>query len=187
MCGWFDTPRISNPNLMSTTLATPQAEPVSKSWLTMALLYGLPMGLLFAMSSGSYAAGIPAGVISGAIFATILTQFAKRQTQKFQASSPDFGSEMPLHSGPANHFKGMEGVGGHLWLTDTRLHFRSHKLNVQNHEWSVPLADVSSVQAVKTLGLIRNGLAVRLASGEEHRFVVNENERWAQAIANARA
>ncbi|WP_395744651.1 hypothetical protein [Prosthecobacter sp.] len=170
---------------MSTSLETLQASPARKSWLTTALLFGLPMGLLFSFQSGQYLSGMAVGLIAGALFASVITRFVSRQTQKFQAASPDFGTETALHSGPANHFKGLESVGGHLWLTDGRLHFRSHKMNLQNHEWTAPLADIASVRATRTLGLIRNGLLIRLSSGAEHRFVVNDNERWAQAIAQA--
>lgn len=94
--------------------------------------------------------------------------------------------ETILHSGPANHFRDLESVGGHLWLTSGQLHFRSHKMNLQNHEWTAPLADIVSAEATKTLGLISNGLRVRMSSGEVHRFIVNENESWAKAIMKAR-
>ena len=171
---------------MSTTLETSPASSSQKSWLAMALLYGLPMGLLFSIQSGNYLTGLPVGLVAGVLFASVLTKFVSRQTQKFQAESPDFGSETTLHAGPANHFKGLESVGGHLWLTNGRLHFRSHKMNLQNHEWSTPLADIASVHAVKTLGLIRNGLSVRLTSGAEHRFVVGDHERWVHDITSAR-
>lgn len=171
---------------MSTSFTSSQVSSAKKSWLTMALLYGLPMGLLFSWQEGRPMIAIPAGLIAGAVFATILSGFASRQTQKLQAESPDFGSEDTLHAGPANHFKGLEAVGGHLWLTSQRLHFRSHKMNLQNHEWSTPLADIVSVQTSKSLGIIPNGLRVRLSSGEEHRFVVHENKRWVNDITQAR-
>ena len=59
-------------------------------------------------------------------------------------------------------------------------------MNLQNHEWSAPLAEIASVHAIKTLGLIRNGLSVFLTSGEEHRFVVGDHARWVQDITSAR-
>lgn len=171
---------------MSTSLATSQASPTQKSWLTMALLYGLPMGLFFSFQSGNLMIGLPMGLIAGMLFSSLMTKFVSRQTQKFQAESPDFGIETTLHSGPANHFSDLESVGGHLWLTSEQLHFRSHKMNLQNHEWSAPLADIVSAEATKTLGLISNGLRVRMSSGEVQRFIVNENKSWAQAIMKAR-
>jgi hypothetical protein len=171
---------------MSATLETSPAFPSKKSWLAMALFYGIPMGLLFSVQSGNYLTGLPVGLFAGVLFAGVMTKFVSRQTQKFQAERPDFGSETTLHAGPANHFKGLESVGGHLWLTSDRLYFRSHKMNLQNHEWSAPLADIASVHAIKTLGLIRNGLSVRLTSSEEHRFVVGDHARWVQNITSSR-
>lgn len=153
----------------------------------MALIYGLNFGLLLSVLTRSLAVGFPIGLAVGCLFAAFMSEFVSSQTRKFAASQPDFGAEAVVHSGPANHFKGLESVGGHLWLTSGRLHFHSHKVNLQNHEWSTPLSDISSVQTTKTLGLIPNGLCIRLSSGEEHRFIVNENERWLQAIVKARA
>jgi hypothetical protein len=171
---------------MSTSLETAQASSPQKSWLTMALLYGLPMGLFFSFQSGNYMIGLPIGLVAGALFSSLMSGFVSRQTRRFKTESPDFGSEASLHDGPANHFSDLESVGGHLWLTSGQLHFRSHKMNLQNHEWSVPLADIVSAEATKTLGLISNGLRVNMSSGEVHRFIVNDNKRWAQAILTAR-
>lgn len=171
---------------MSTSLATSQASSTQKSWLTMALLYGLPMGLFFSFQSGNYMIGLPMGLVAGALFSSLMSGFVSRQSRRFKTESPDFGSEEALHDGPANHFSDLESVGGHLWLTSGQLHFRSHKMNLQNHEWTAPLADIVSADATKTLGLISNGLRVRMSSGEVHRFIVNENKSWAHAIMKAR-
>lgn len=171
---------------MNTTLETPQASSPRKSWLPMALIYGLNFGLFLSVLTRSLAVGLPIGLAVGCLFAAFMSEFVSSQTRKFAASQPDFGAEAVVHSGPANHFKGLESVGGHLWLTNGRLHFRSHKVNLQNHEWSAPLSDIVSAPATKTLGIIPNGLSVRLASGEEHRFVVNNNTRWAAEILRAR-
>jgi hypothetical protein len=152
----------------------------------MALVYSFNFGLLLSVLTGSLAIGLPLGVVAGSLFAALLSEFVSKQTDKFQAETQDFHGEPTLHAGPANHFKGLESVGGHLWLTNGRLHFRSHKMNLQNHEWSAPLADIVSARPTKTLGLIPNGLRVHLSSGEEHRFVVNGNEKWAQDILTAK-
>ena len=57
---------------------------------------------------------------------------------------PVFVGETMLRNGPANHFVGVEGVGGWLYLTSGRLYFRSHSLNIQNHECSLMLDDVTA-------------------------------------------
>jgi len=138
------------------------------------------------MQTGNYSIGIPTGLVAGVFFAAFISRFASKQAKNFAVDRPDFGAETLIHEGPANHFKGVEGVGGFLWLTTGRLHFRSHKMNIQKHDWIALLADVSTAQSTKTLGIIANGLLVRLSSGEEHRFVVNQNETWASSIMNAK-
>jgi hypothetical protein len=165
---------------------TLQVPTKKKPWLISALLYGLPIGILFSVQTGNYAIGIPTGLVAGILFATFMSRFASKQTRKFQMDRPDFDSETLIHEGPANHFKRAESVGGFLWLTTGRLHFRSHNVNIQNHEWTAMLSDISTAQVTKTLGIIANGLLVRLSSGEEHRFVVNQNVFWVSSIMGAK-
>lgn len=150
------------------------------------LLFGVPMGIFYSFQSGRFAigisAGIAAGVLFGVTFAWLMRTFAQRQTSRFHTQRPDFGPETVAVEGPANHFKGLEGVGGYLWVTEVRVHFSSHSMNIQNHSWSTLLSDVVEVRAVKTFGLIDNGLSISLRSGENHRFVVNNSIRWAEVI-----
>lgn len=143
------------------------------------------MGILFSFQSGRWDIGLLLGIFAGLLFGTVFTRlirtFAQRQTAKFRVDAPDFGSESVLMEGPSNHFKGVEGVGGYLWLTDGRLHFASHSFNVQNHAWTTQLGDIRDVAAVKTLGLFDNGLQISTAEGTE-RFVVNNSRPWAEMI-----
>jgi len=46
---------------------------------------------------------------------------------------------------------GAEAVGGKLFLTNRRLVFKSHKLNIQNHELSIHLIDIANVGRYKKL------------------------------------
>lgn len=46
----------------------------------------------------------------------------------------------------ANHFKGMEAVGGKLVLTENRLIFKSHKHNIHNHEESISIDQIKSIR-----------------------------------------
>jgi hypothetical protein len=150
------------------------------------LLYGIPMGLFFSYQSGGYLSGMTTGILAGLMFGPAFTWFMRRfvqkQTTRFNVERPDFGDESVLIEGPANHFKGLEGVGGYLWVTNRRVHFASHKINIQVHTWTVSLDDIRSVQAVKTFGLIDNGLTIETASCGKERFVVNNSNKWAQII-----
>ncbi len=93
--------------------------------------------------------------------------------------------EIDVLEGLANHFKGIEAVGGRLRLTDRRLVFESHSLNFQNHADSWALADIAGVRPVRTLGIVPNGIAVRLVDGTDERFVVSNRTAWIRAIASA--
>ena len=125
------------------------------------------------------------GLVTGVLFAIIMRWFAARQTKRFSVERPDLDGAAILFEGPANHFKGAEGVGGYLWLTSGILLFRSHRFNIQNHECRMPLSEITGVESTKTLGIIPNGLLVRLVSGTQERFVVHKNRDWAARILEA--
>ena len=96
-------------------------------------------------------------------------------------------NEKLVREGRANLQRGMEAVGGKLFLTDRRLFFQAHELNAQAGPTQIELSDVSGTQLcwTKFLGLIPlvpNSLAVQTASGTEYRFVLSDREQWAAAI-----
>ena len=144
------------------------------------------MGVLFSWQTDNWAIGMGGGLVAGALFATLMSWFASRQTKRFSVAQPDFVGEPVIFEGPANHFKGAEGVGGYLWLTARQLLFQSHKLNIQNHECRMPISEIAEVEATRTLGIIPNGLLLRSASGTEERFVVHKNRDWVAQISGAR-
>jgi hypothetical protein len=82
-----------------------------------------------------------------------------------------------IHHGPANLFRGFEGVGGMLTLTSDRLVFRPHVMNIQRQEETIELADIECVEKANTLGLVPNGFKVVTADAE-FRFVVSRRTRW---------
>ncbi|HEX7918752.1 MAG TPA: hypothetical protein VF454_05070 [Gemmatimonadales bacterium] len=98
--------------------------------------------------------------------------------------------EIPLEAaesiqfvGPANHIKGLEGVGGKLAVTDRHLIFRSHWVNVQRHTLKLPLALVSAIEPVRMLGIADTGLRVHLADGQQELFVVADRPRWIELLS----
>ncbi len=170
---------------------TPEIKlPKPDDWIYLALIsstaYGLAMGIFFSVQLGRYDLGMEMGLIAGLLFgppwAWVMRMFANRFNSKHKVERPDFGSESILVEGPANHFKGIEGVGGYLWVTDARVHFRSHSVNFQNHEWTCPLSKIQDARATKTVGLFNNGLRLKTFSGKEHRFTVYDNRGWAEVL-----
>jgi len=154
------------------------------------LAFGAPMGLLAAWLTQSAAFGVRAGVVAGAAFGFGLWGFVKA-TQSSPALELDGkaagfdADEKVLHHGPANHFKGIESVGGKLFLTSRRLRFRSHALNVQAHDESFPLADIATVEPTRTLGIVPNGIRVTLRDGRRERFVVTGRATWVAQLLRA--
>lgn len=124
-------------------------------------------------------------LVFGVIFAVVVQRLAVYGLKRVHV---DFEpGEVLLKDGGANHFRGLEGVGGRLALTDRRLVFKSHKLNIQNHQSVFPLFDIVEVGARKTFGLLENRLSVRLVNDESHEFVVDGAREWIAAIKDAAA
>ena len=44
-----------------------------------------------------------------------------------------------------SHIKGIESVGGKLYVTTKRLYFKSHRFNIQNHSCEIAIKDIKSV------------------------------------------
>ncbi|WIK83274.1 MULTISPECIES: hypothetical protein [Micrococcus] len=93
-------------------------------------------------------------------------------------------------SGRANLQRGLETVGGHLSLVSDRLVFTPHTLNVQSEPVQIPLDQVRGTRPVWTkflgvLPLAPNSLAVELADGTEHAFVLSGRQEWKAAIDDA--
>ena len=126
------------------------------------------------------------GLGAGVLFATVICWVNARQTKRLSVERFDLNGEAILFEGTANHFKGVEGVGGYLWLTSEQLFFRSHRFNFQNHECRIPVSQIAKVEATKTLGIIPNGLLVHHVSGSRERFVVHKNRDWAAKILGAK-
>jgi hypothetical protein len=90
--------------------------------------------------------------------------------------------EMIQKEGGASHVKGIETVGGHLWLTNLRLFFKSHALNIQVHEESYPLQEIASIHPH---GLVPTWMYVTLRNKRQEKFVVFGREEWIGKIAEA--
>ena len=71
--------------------------------------------------------------------------------------------------GMASIQRGIETVGGSLYLTTQRLIFESHALNIQTGKTIIPLGDVKDVQTcwTKFLGLIPMGSSTGTAGRDE--------------------
>ena len=83
----------------------------------------------------------------------------------------------------ANHSKGIEAVGGMLYLTNQRLVFESHQFNIQNHQLSLKLVEIKKVDRFKSLGLINNGLSITTTANVVEKFAVEQPEQWVSKLS----
>lgn len=72
----------------------------------------------------------------------------------------------------ANLFRGMEGVGGKLKVTNYRVVFESHALNFQTGTTEIPLSNIVEARKRNTAGIVPNGMAILTKDGMEYKFVV---------------
>jgi hypothetical protein len=95
--------------------------------------------------------------------------------------------EETIKVGPASYKKGLANVGGRLTLTDKRLVFKPHALNLGGREQSYPLEDLGAILFPNTMFFIPNGLTLVLKDGRRERFVVYARKEWLEKIKDARA
>ncbi len=96
-------------------------------------------------------------------------------------------NEQLIKKGAANLQKNIETVGGKLYLTNQRLVFEAHYINIQGGSTEIELSDVQSSEKCWTrfLGFIPimpNSLAVYTKAGKEYRFVLFGRGAWATVI-----
>ncbi|MEO6333707.1 MAG: GRAM domain-containing protein [Pyrinomonadaceae bacterium] len=151
------------------------------SFITAGLPFGMIMGVAFFSLLGIMP-GLIAGVVTGTLFGLTMVAFVRYQSQKFISHRPALADERVAEEGPANHFLNGEGVGGWLYLTEKRLLFRSHSVNIQTHELEIRLDDIEILTKAKSLGLIPNQLHVRLNDGTTERFVLSHVDEWIRQI-----
>ncbi|MCG3418128.1 hypothetical protein [Oceanobacillus jordanicus] len=91
-----------------------------------------------------------------------------------------------VKQGMANLFKGKEGVGGKLYLTDQQLIHKAHKANIQRGKVEINLIDIDHLELYTNkifgISLIKNGLMVVAKDGKQYKFVVNKREDWKREI-----
>ena len=118
-----------------------------------------------------------AGGVALILYVWMKKRFRKRMQQKGLSgikTEAQLGEEL-LFSCLANHYKGLEAVGGSLFLTNKRLIFESHSLNIQNHQCIIPLETITGFKKCPTGLVFPNGLLIETETGTE-KFVVNRRQ-----------
>lgn len=137
-----------------------------------------------AVKSG-VAQGTLFGILFGFGFPPLMDFIARKVIRKIKIDLNE--GESLIYEGPANLFRGIEGVGGKLFLTSDRLHFKSHKMNIQNEPLSIPLDHVAEFSTYRTSKVITfdNGLKVSTMDLKEYKFVVNNRDKWVNQLLSS--
>ncbi len=160
-----------------------------KKILITAIAFGLPFGLAMGVFNSAInwelnpraiLTGIIGGLVAGVAFAIAMKYMANNLFKSISIELTE--DEKLIKEGGANHIKGKEGVGGKLVLTDKRLIFKSHNLNIQNHEQAFHFNDIQSLRDAKSLFVLKNKLVLELLNKELHKFIVDEPELWVKEI-----
>jgi hypothetical protein len=152
-----------------------------KVTLLTGIFCGLFMGISWSFLYGSKS-GVVMGSIAGILFGVSMGVFVNHEKKKFEMERPLFPGEDLVKEGGANHCRNIEAVGGWIYLTDQKLLFRSHSINVQRHELSIPLRNISEAKPCMTFGIIPNGLEIKTIDGKAEKFVVEDRKDWAKKI-----
>ncbi len=96
-------------------------------------------------------------------------------------------NEFEIKQGGASLQENIETVGGKLRLTNQRLIFKSHKINIQTGITEIQLTDIESVKKcwTKFLGfipLMPNSLAINTVDGKAFSFVLFGQSSWISAV-----
>ncbi|MDG5767825.1 hypothetical protein QA596_10135 [Balneolales bacterium ANBcel1] len=149
------------------------------------IIAGIAFGLLSGLFYAFYIAieyALIAGPVTGLAVGVAMYYFVTSRMVKEQTQIENMKGESIIRSGGANHLKNVESVGGVLYLLEDRIHFKSHKLNVQNHEEIIGIGQVQEVGFYNTLGIIPNGLSIKKDDDKVERFVVNGRRKWKEEI-----
>lgn len=92
-------------------------------------------------------------------------------------------NESLIKKGAANLKKGIETVGGYLYLTSQRLIFEAHAVNFQGGNTIIDLSNIDSTDKCWTkflnlIPLMPNSLAINSKTGEVYKFVLFRRNTW---------
>ena len=95
--------------------------------------------------------------------------------------------EVIVRKGAANLQRGIETVGGKLYLTNQRIIFETHIINIQRGTTEIDVVSIKSVEKCWTkflnlIPLVPNSLAITTNQGTEYRFVLFGRTAWVSAI-----
>ena len=131
------------------------------------------MGLFW----GNMTMGIRAGVLFGVLFTVTMAIFTKHIEKKSVHLRAEISKVRKIIcEGPANHKKGVNAIGGWLFLSEDAIEFYPHKMNIGGQNIPILLDDISNVETKS------NQLKIQTKEKVTFTFVVNKAKLWKQSI-----
>ena len=129
--------------------------------------------------------GVIFGFLMGITYPFLMSKINRKLSSKIQKSlKPTLeDGELIENHGPANLFKGIEGTGGKLFLTNLNAIFVAHKVNIQKGETKIPYTTILEVEKRKTARLIDNGIRIKTSNDKNFDFVVNDRDVWLEKLS----
>lgn len=120
------------------------------------------------------------GLLMSSVLPWAKQKFGKKAANKLSNSIKiQLGdTENIEYEGPANLFRGLEGVGGKLVLTNEKVIFASHNFNIQKGQTDIYYEDIINIESRKTKKLIDNGIRITTQNSKSFDFVVNDRDQW---------
>lgn len=131
--------------------------------------------------------GVLFGGLMGGVILLATRKARADSTAMLAGAGPLEPGERFLEDGPANR-KEKVAVGGWLYLTDRRLLFRPHGMNLGfGSALDLPLGEIADVTPYSAAWIFPTGVCVTRRDGSTERFVVWEGAReaWLFAIREA--
>lgn len=157
----------------------------SKEFWIMAMGFGVPMWIIMTLFYGvtdefsskalliNFIAFV---IIAGPLFATLMILFARYSFKKITITIPK--NEVLIKEYGANLFRGKEGVGGKIALTNKNLIFKSHKINIQTGETIINIEDISGYEVKNRLfNLLKNDVTLKTTE-KDYRFIIQGRDEF---------
>jgi hypothetical protein len=157
----------------------------SKEFWIMAMGFGVPMWFIMTLFYGvtdefslkalliNFIAFV---IIAGPLFATLMILFARYSFKKITITIPE--NEVLIKEYGANLFRGKEGVGGKIALTDKSVLFKSHKINIQTGESIINIVDISGYEVKNRLfNLLKNDVTLKTTE-KDYRFIIQGRDEF---------
>jgi hypothetical protein len=161
----------------------------SKEFWTVAMGFGIPMCILMTLFmgfTGEFSLKILVAnligylIVGGPLFATTLVLFARYSFKKITISIPE--NETLIKEYGANLFRGKEGVGGKIALTDKSILFKSHKVNIQRGETVVFMEDITGFEINNRIFNLLNNEITLSTTDKDYRFIIQEREEFVKEL-----